>query len=75
MKKIKDKIKGLNLEVDNSIKLYELDEVIDDFKKDTDEKYDVNVSVTFDTSHSTLHLKKKRRPYLTLATKNGNKIK
>ena len=75
MKKIKDKIKGLNLEVDKSTKLYELNGVIDEFKKDTDDKHDVNVSLSFDTSHSTLQLKRIRKPYLTLATKDGRKLK
>ena len=75
MKKIKDKIKGLNLEVDKSTKLYELNGVIDEFKKDTDDKHDVNVSLSFDISHSTLHLKRIRKPYLTLATKDGRKLK
>tara|TARA_B110000444_G_C18568750_1_gene468337 strand:+ start:64 stop:273 length:210 start_codon:yes stop_codon:yes gene_type:complete len=69
MKKIKDKIKGLNLEVDKSTKLYELNGVIDEFKKDTDDKHDVNVSLSFDISHSTLHLKRIRKPYLKLVKK------
>ena len=75
MKKIKDKIKGLNLEVDKSTKLYELNGIIDEFKKDTDSKHHVNVSLSFDTSHSILHLKRIRKPYLTLATKDGRKLK
>ena len=69
MKKIKDKIKGLNLEVDKSTKLYELNGVIDEFKKATDDKHDVNVSLSFDISHSTLHLKRIRKPYLKLVKK------
>jgi len=69
MKKNKDKIKGLNLEVDKSTKLYELNGVIDQFKKDTNDKHDVNVFLSFDTSHSTLHLKRIRKPYLKLVKK------
>jgi hypothetical protein len=69
MKKIKDKIKGLNLEVDKSTKLYELNGVIDEFKKDTNDKHDVNVFLSFDTSHSALHLKRIRKPYLKLVKK------
>ena len=45
MKKIDKKIKGLSIELDKSTKLNELDEVILDFEKNTDEKHEVDVSV------------------------------
>ena len=66
MKKLDNKIKGVSIELDKNTKLYELNGVIDEFKKDTDDKHDVNVSLSFDTSHSTLHLKRIRKPYLKL---------
>ena len=68
-KKLNDKIKGVSIELDKNTKLYELNGVIDEFKKDTDDKHDVNVSLSFDTSHSTLHLKRIRKPYLKLVKK------
>ena len=37
--------------------------------------YGLKVSLTFETTHSTLHLKRIRKPYLSLATKNGKKVK
>jgi hypothetical protein len=66
MKKLDNKIKGLNIELDKNTKLYELNGVIDKFKKDTNDKYDVNISLSFDTSYTTLHLKRIRKPYLKL---------
>ena len=36
MKKLDNKIKGLNIELDKNTKLYELNGVIDKFKKTTD---------------------------------------
>ena len=45
MKKIDKKIKGLSIELDKSIKLNELDEVILDFEKNTDEKQEDGVEV------------------------------
>jgi len=33
------------------------------------------VSLTFETSQSTLHLNRIRKPFLTLATKDGKKVK
>ena len=48
-KKLKNKIKGLSIELDkNTTKLSDLDEldgVIEDFKKETDDRYEVDVSV------------------------------
>ena len=69
MKKINDKIKGLNIELEKSTKLYELNGVINKFKKDINDKHDVKISLSFDNSHSTLHLKRIRKPYLKLVKK------
>ena len=74
-KKLNDKIKGISIGLDKSTQLKELNGVIDKFKKETDEKHDVKVSLTFETSQSTLHLNRIRKPYLTLATKDGKEIK
>ena len=42
MKKIDDKkIKGISIELDRSIKLNELDDTINDFKKNTDDKHEI----------------------------------
>ena len=69
MKKLDNKIKGLNIELDKNTKLYELNGVIDKFKKATDNKYEVKISLLFDISHTTLHLKRMRKPYLKLVKK------
>ena len=66
MKKLDNKIKGLNIELDKNTKLYELNGVIDKFKKATDKKFEVKISLSFDTSYTTLHLKRIRKPYLKL---------
>ena len=73
MKKIDKKIKGLSIELDKSTKLNELDEVILDFEKNTDEKHEVDVSV--DIQNATLHMKRIKKPYISLATVDGKKIK
>ena len=71
MKKLDNKIKGVNIELDKNTKLYELNGVIDKFKKATDKKFEVKVSLSFDTSYTTLHLKRIRKPYVSLITNNG----
>ena len=74
MKKIDDKkIKGISIELDKSTKLNELDDTILDFKKRTDDKHDIDVSV--DIQNATLHMKRVKRPYITLATKDGEVVK
>ena len=73
MKKIDKKIKGLSIELDKSTKLNELDEVILDFEKNTDEKHEIDVSV--DIQNATLHMKRIKKPYISLATVDGKKIK
>jgi hypothetical protein len=70
-KKLKNKIKGLSIELDkNTTKLSDLDEldgVIDDFKKETDDRYEVDVNI--DIIKGSLELKRIRKPYLKLVKK------
>ena len=73
MKKIEDKIKGLSIELDKNTRLNELDEVILDFEKNTDEKHEVDVSV--DIQNATLHMKRVKKPHLSLATVDGKVVK
>ncbi len=48
MKKLDNKIKGLNIELDKNTKLYELNGVIDKFKKATDNKLFINCFIQMD---------------------------
>ena len=73
MKKINKKIKGISIELDKSTKLNELDNVIVDFEKDTDDKHEVDVSV--DILNATLHMKRVKKPHVSLVTVDGKKIK
>ena len=74
MKKIDDKkIKGISIELDRSTKLNELDDTINEFKEKTDDKHELDVRI--DILNSTLHMKRLKKPYLKLATKDGKKIK
>ena len=70
-KKLKNKIKGLSIELDNNTTklsyLDELDGVIEDFKKETDDRYEVDVNI--DIIKGSLELKRVRKPYLTLVKK------
>ena len=73
MKKIDDKkIKGISIELDRSTKLNELDDTINDFKKNTDDKHEIDVRI--DIMNSTLHMKRLKKPHLKLATKDGKKL-
>ena len=72
MKDIDKKIKGINIELDKNTRLDELDGVIEDFEKTADDKHDVDVSI--DILNSTLHMKKVRKPYISLATKDGKVV-
>ena len=65
-KKINNKIKGVNIELDKNTKLYDLNGFIDKFKNVTDKKFEVKISLSFETSYTTLHLKRIRKPYLKL---------
>ncbi len=74
MKKIDDKkIKGISIELDRSTKLNELDDTINEFKKKTDEKHDIDVRI--DVLNSTLQMKRIKKPHLKLATKDGEIVK
>ena len=70
-KKLKNKIKGLSIELDkNTTKLSdldELDEVIEDFKKETDDRYAVEVNI--DLLKGSLDLTRVRKQYLKLVKK------
>ena len=70
-KKLKNKIKGLSIELNkNTTKLSDLDEldgVIEDFKKETDDRYEVDVNI--DIIKGSLELKRVRKPYLKLVKK------
>ena len=72
MKHIDKKIKGISIELDKNTRLDELDGVIEDFEKTVDDKHDVDVSI--DILNSTLHMKKVRKPYISLATKDGKAV-
>ncbi len=74
-KKLNNKIKGISIGLDKSTQLKDLNGVIDEFTKDTDDKHVVKVSLTFETSQSTLHLNRIRKPYITLVTKDGKELK
>ena len=74
MKKIDDKkIKGISIELDRSTKLNELDDTINEFKEKTDDKHELDVRI--DIMNSTLHMKRVKKPYITLATKDGEVLK
>ena len=73
MKDIDKKIKGISIELDKNTRLDELDGVIEDFEKTADDKHDVDVSI--DILNSTLHMKKVRKPYISLATRDGKRVK
>ena len=72
MKDIDKKIKGISIELDMNTRLDELDGVIEDFEQTIDDKHEVNVSI--DILNSTLHMKKVRKPYISLATKDGKVV-
>ncbi len=72
MKDIDKKVKGISIELDKNTRLDELDGVIENFKKTADDKHDVDVSI--DILNSTLHMKKVRKPYISLATKDGKVV-
>ena len=73
MNKIENKIKAISIELDKSTKLNELDEVILDFEKKTDDKHQIDVSV--DIQNATLHMKRVKKPHISLATINGKVVK
>jgi len=72
MKDLDKKIKSISIELDMNTRLDELDGVIEDFEQTIDDKHEVNVSI--DILNSTLHMKKVRKPYISLATKDGKVV-
>ena len=44
-----------------------------DFKKKTDDKHDIDVSV--DIQNATLHMKRVKKPFITLVAKDGEIVK
>ena len=72
MKDVDKKVKGISIELNKNTRLDELDGVIENFKKTADDKHDVDVSI--DILNSTLHMKKVRKPYISLATKDGKAV-
>jgi len=74
-KKLNYKIKGISIGLDKSTQLKEINGVIDEFTKKTDDKHEVKVLLTFETSQSTLHFNRIKKPFLTLATKDGKEFK
>jgi len=73
MKKIENKIKAISIELDKSTKLNELDDVILDFERKTDNKHQIDVSV--DILNATLYMKRVKKPNISLATINGKIVK
>ena len=73
MKKIENKIKAISIELDKSTKLNELDDVILDFERKTDNKHQIDVSV--DILNATLHMKRVKKPFISLTTINGKIVK
>ena len=73
MKKINNKIKAISIKYDMSTKLNELDGAILDFEKKTDHKHEIDVSV--DIQNATLHMKRVKKPYISLATVDGKTIR
>ena len=70
-KKLKNKIQGLSFKLDkNTTKLSDLDEldsVIENFKKQTDSKYKVDVDINI--LEGSVEVKRVRKPYLKLVKK------
>ena len=70
-KKLKNKIQGLSFKLDkNTTKLSDLDEldsVIENFKKQTDSNYKVDVDI--DILEGSVEVKRVRKPYLKLVKK------
>jgi len=73
MKDIDKKIKGISIELDKNTRLDELDGVIEDFETNTDEKHRVDISI--DVLNSKLEMKRVRKPYISLVTKDGKLVK
>ena len=68
-KKINHKIKSLSIELDKNTKLKELNGIIKNFKETTNDKYEVNIHITFTLESGILIMSRKRKPYLKLIKK------
>ena len=68
-KKINHKIKSLNIELDKNTQLKELNGIIKNFKETTNDKYEVNVHITFTLESGILILSRKRKQYIKLIKK------
>ena len=68
-KKINHKIKSLSIELDKNTQLKELNGIIKNFKETTNNKYEVNVHITFTLESGILIMSRKKKPYLKLIKK------
>ena len=68
-KKINHKIKSLSIELDKNTQLKELNGIIKNFKETTNDKYEVNVHITFTLESGILIMSRKKKPYLKLIKK------
>jgi hypothetical protein len=68
-KKINHKIKSLSIELDKNTQLKELNGIIKNFKETTNDKYEVNIHLTFTLECGILIMSRKRKPYIKLIKK------
>ena len=68
-KKINHKIKSLSIELDKNNQLKELNGIIKNFKETTNDKYEVNIHITFTLESGILIMSRKRKPYIKLIKK------
>ena len=68
-KKINHKIKSLSIELDKNTQLKELNGIIKNFKETTNDKYEVNIHITFTLESGILIMSRKRKPYIKLIKK------
>ncbi|MDB3889859.1 hypothetical protein N9337_04495 [Candidatus Pelagibacter sp.] len=68
-KKINHKIKSLSIELDKNTQLKELNGIIKNFKETTNDKYEVNIHITFTLESGILNMSRKRKSYIKLIKK------
>ena len=68
-KKINNKIKNLSIELDKNTQLKELNGIIKNFKETTNDKYEVNIHITFTLESGILIMSRKRKQYIKLIKK------
>ena len=68
-KKINHKNKSLSIELDKNTQLKELNGIIKNFKETTNDKYEVNIHITFTLESGILIMSRKRKPYIKLIKK------